>query len=185
MKGLIHNLEATCWTDGRGNELSPLEAIQTGHPGHMAKIQAADPKYPILVNPDGWIADGVHRLAQAHLAGRTHVPVRQFAKMPADAIDQGREDLQRSEAGATRVLRKEAFAPGVGNLPEAGKGVHRRPHVVDPVGTQIDGSPGGTEDTGKFKTQGSDGKTKWRHGRAGLVLGADGAPRSSLSITKK
>lgn len=60
-----------------------------------------------------------------------------------------------------------------------------REHLMLPVGSQKDMGPQATRDVGKVKTQGADGKVHWREVRAGMVLGPDGAARSSRNISGK
>ena len=103
-------------------------------------------------------------------------------------LDHLREDkkyytkLEQVEGKEPMAKKGLSFAPG--KLPEAGAKTTRE-HVVLPVGSQIDSSASGTRNSGRVKTQGSDGKEKWREVRAGQVLGPDGAARSSRSVTKK
>jgi hypothetical protein len=49
----------------------------------VERILAADLEYPIILNTDGTIMDGAHRLARALIEGRTHILAKQFPKPPA------------------------------------------------------------------------------------------------------
>jgi hypothetical protein len=67
-------LDSHTWSDG---PLSVREIVD-----HHERIQDADLSYPIILTPEGWIADGVHRIVKAHLAGITHLPVVRLTQMP-------------------------------------------------------------------------------------------------------
>lgn len=49
---------------------------------HSLRIDAAELRYPILVDPDGTVLDGVHRLLKAHKLGHTSVRAVRFERMP-------------------------------------------------------------------------------------------------------
>ncbi|MFA7249066.1 MAG: hypothetical protein WC273_05475 [Dehalococcoidia bacterium] len=40
---------------------------------HAQRIAAADLSDPILLSPDGWVIDGMHRVARAHLDGLAEI----------------------------------------------------------------------------------------------------------------
>lgn len=46
------------------------------------RILAADTSYPIILTPEGHVADGYHRCSQLLLNGSTKVKVVRLAKMP-------------------------------------------------------------------------------------------------------
>jgi hypothetical protein len=49
---------------------------------HSRRIQAATFKRPIILSCEGWLMDGFHRLAKAHLDGLETIPAVQFAEDP-------------------------------------------------------------------------------------------------------
>jgi len=49
---------------------------------HMQATLDADLSYPIILNQDGAIIDGRHRLAKALLEKRTHIDVKRFETDP-------------------------------------------------------------------------------------------------------
>lgn len=50
---------------------------------HMKAVQAADLGYPIILDEDGYLMDGRHRLMKAMLIGVTHIKVVRFDENPA------------------------------------------------------------------------------------------------------
>lgn len=49
---------------------------------HIKLVNDADLSYPILLNQDGAIIDGMHRLAKAILTGKKTIKARRFIKDP-------------------------------------------------------------------------------------------------------
>lgn len=49
---------------------------------HCMRINQADLAYPIMLDPEGIVLDGVHRLLKAKTLGHTTVPAVRFAEMP-------------------------------------------------------------------------------------------------------
>lgn len=47
---------------------------------HWQRIKKADLSYPILIAPDGWIIDGVHRFCKAYAMGKNTVKAYKFTK---------------------------------------------------------------------------------------------------------
>ena len=70
----------------------PLEHINIYHKyddltlrdlvGHMKSVQAADLKYPIILDEDGEIMDGRHRLMKALLEGKKTIQAVRFEENP-------------------------------------------------------------------------------------------------------
>ena len=55
---------------------------------HCRRINRVDVEAPEIINANGRLMDGGHRIARALLDGRTTVPAVQFAEMPTpDAIE--------------------------------------------------------------------------------------------------
>ena len=50
---------------------------------HMRLVEAADLAYPILMDAEGKLMDGMHRVAKALLAGHTHIHAQQLSHTPA------------------------------------------------------------------------------------------------------
>ena len=61
---------------------------------HVRLIEAADLSYPIILSADGSVMDGMHRAAQATLAGHTDIAAVQFDQDPEpDFVGRGPNDL--------------------------------------------------------------------------------------------
>ena len=55
---------------------------------HCRRIMNADLEQPIILNADGSLMDGGHRVARAYLEGRETLPAVQFPTMPEpDAVE--------------------------------------------------------------------------------------------------
>ncbi|MCU1601781.1 MAG: hypothetical protein JWO22_2490 [Frankiales bacterium] len=61
---------------------------------HVRLIEECDLRYPILVDPDGRVMDGMHSVAKALSLGRTMVTARRLPALPApDFIGVAPSDL--------------------------------------------------------------------------------------------
>jgi hypothetical protein len=88
----LHRHELCFRDDETGQKWTPDEFVNSA-PGmrtpfrdrHWLRLYAADPLYPILLHPEGWVADGLHRLIKAHLENRPLIAARQFPVMPEAA----------------------------------------------------------------------------------------------------
>jgi hypothetical protein len=60
------------------DDLSTVQAILS----HLNRIRHADLTKPIIFEPDGWIADGTHRVLKAWLLGVRLLPAVRFRTMP-------------------------------------------------------------------------------------------------------
>lgn len=49
---------------------------------HVKRINDADLDFPVILTPNGWIADGMHRMSKAFLQGRTWIWAVRLDKMP-------------------------------------------------------------------------------------------------------
>ena len=49
---------------------------------HLRLVEAADLAYPIVLDPDGGVMDGMHRVAKALLAGQTTIAARRLPELP-------------------------------------------------------------------------------------------------------
>ena len=61
---------------------------------HMELVRDADPSYPILLDVQGRVMDGMHRVARAVLLGLGSISARQFPELPSpDYVDVRLESL--------------------------------------------------------------------------------------------
>ena len=59
---------------------------------HCKRIEETDEKYPIILDHLGNVADGVHRICKAILAGKETIRAKRILKMPtADSYDKPEE----------------------------------------------------------------------------------------------
>ena len=49
---------------------------------HCRRIQNASFEHPVILSSEGWVMDGFHRLARAHLDGLTSIAAVQFVEDP-------------------------------------------------------------------------------------------------------
>jgi len=64
-------IRANAETETREGNFGHL--IQNPTPEFKSRVHQADPTYPILLSPTGWIVDGTHRVAKLHWQGATRV----------------------------------------------------------------------------------------------------------------
>jgi len=75
-------LDEDCWFGGRSATLRDVAR-------HCARINATNLQHPIILNDDGSLMDGGHRVCRALLEGRSTVTAVQFSAMPpADEIQE-------------------------------------------------------------------------------------------------
>ena len=72
----IKELDENCWFGLRAPTIREVLS-------HFERIQKADLAYPIILNDDGSLMDGGHRLCKAILEGHSTVKTVQFPAMPA------------------------------------------------------------------------------------------------------
>ena len=72
----VRELDQNCWFGLRPPTLREVLA-------HFERIQKANLSYPIILNHDGSLMDGGHRLCKAVLAGHTKIRAVQFPFLPA------------------------------------------------------------------------------------------------------
>ena len=66
--------------------------------GHCLLIQSADLSYPIILDSNGRVMDGMHRVCKALMEGRPHVLAVQFQLDPdPDFMNRGPESLPYAE----------------------------------------------------------------------------------------
>ena len=77
MADLLHNLRQDCWGYRTGAErvsIVPLDVLAAQQPSeHYDRIQCADLQYPLIINKDMDVMDGMHRLCRAYALGHTEV----------------------------------------------------------------------------------------------------------------
>ena len=80
----VKELDENCWF---GSRPPTLREVLT----HLERVQKADLSYPIILNYDGSLMDGGHRLCRAVLAGHTRIIAVQFPSLPApDEVSEAR-----------------------------------------------------------------------------------------------
>ncbi len=77
---LSSQLDYKCWGDCRGKQYSPNEVIadvsQYAH--EYGRVATSDLRYPIIMF-NGFVVDGMHRLAKSKIAGLEHIPAYVFS----------------------------------------------------------------------------------------------------------
>ena len=71
----LKELDQNCWFDLREPTLREVAK-------HFERIQSTQLKYPIILNEDGSLMDGGHRLCKALLEGKSKIMAVQFPVMP-------------------------------------------------------------------------------------------------------
>ncbi|MFN7180336.1 hypothetical protein [Hyphomonas sp.] len=62
--------------------------------GHLSLIEEADLSFPIILDADGRLMDGMHRVCKAIRRGDTHIKAVRFPKTPKpDYVGRRPEDL--------------------------------------------------------------------------------------------
>jgi hypothetical protein len=72
----IAELDSDCWFGGAEPTLREVAK-------HADRIAKADLSYPIILNDDGSLMDGGHRVCKALLGGQTSILAVKFSEMPA------------------------------------------------------------------------------------------------------
>ncbi len=49
---------------------------------NIIRVKTADMKFPILLTPEGYVADGMHRVLNVILSGGEKILAKKFTKMP-------------------------------------------------------------------------------------------------------
>ena len=76
MESLKH-LYAVCWFDD--NFRPTLRNVVE----HFVRMERVDPNYPIILDPQGQLVDGAHRVAKAMAMGQTRIRAVQMTEFPA------------------------------------------------------------------------------------------------------
>ena len=76
----IGEIDTPYWFDGSAETPTVRKVVE-----HTALILEADLAYPIILGHDGRVMDGMHRVARALMAGRSHIDAARFpAPLEAD-----------------------------------------------------------------------------------------------------
>lgn len=73
----IRELEEPHWYSHEGDVPTCRSILE-----HVKLIQAADRRFPIILNAEGRIMDGMHRVARAYLEGVDSIQAVQFPRTP-------------------------------------------------------------------------------------------------------
>lgn len=73
----IAELDETHWYEHEGDSPTCRSLLE-----HMRLIDEADIRFPIILDEDGRVMDGMHRVCRAIREGRDGVPAVQFANTP-------------------------------------------------------------------------------------------------------
>jgi len=85
----IRELDEPFWFE-LGGEAPTCRSIA----GHATLIRDADLSYPIVVDPDGRVMDGMHRVCKALIEGANRIPAYRLVELPnPDSIGVRAEDL--------------------------------------------------------------------------------------------
>lgn len=76
-------LKDRTWRQHDGTEVAVLESRDAWHD---RKVEAADPQYPIIIHPDGWLMDGAHRVLRAVRHGQATVRAVKLREEPTEAL---------------------------------------------------------------------------------------------------
>jgi len=86
VEALVGQLNGTCWTDG-DEDVTPQWVL-----GHTRRILKADLNYPILINSENMILDGIHRLCKAVIEGKVEVAVQRIDPLPTPTFSTSVDD---------------------------------------------------------------------------------------------
>jgi len=73
----LKHLDAVCWFDDR------FPATLRNVVEHFVRMEKADAQYPIILDPNGQIFDGAHRVAKAMANGQTKIKAVKLKEIPA------------------------------------------------------------------------------------------------------
>jgi hypothetical protein len=79
LKDLGHYLDRDCWFGGKTVTIKMVAE-------HYKKIEQADLSYPIILNEDGGLMDGTHRVVKAWILGQETIKAVKFEKTPEPDI---------------------------------------------------------------------------------------------------
>jgi hypothetical protein len=73
----IREVDAVYWFDADGTAPTVRSLVR-----HMAIVNSVNFVYPIILDSDGCVMDGMHRVAKALLEGRTTISAVRFPERP-------------------------------------------------------------------------------------------------------
>lgn len=76
-------LDSYLWSD-ESKPLTVREILM-----HAQRVEDADLSYPVILTPDGHVADGVHRTIKAHRLGHSTVQAVRLPAMPPPLASEG------------------------------------------------------------------------------------------------
>lgn len=89
----IRELDETFWFENEGDQPTCRKIAE-----HAKLIEETDLSYPIIVDPDGRVMDGMHRVCKALIEGRTSVKAVRLEVLPEpDFVGVAAEDLPYEE----------------------------------------------------------------------------------------
>lgn len=74
----IRELDEPFWFDTEGDVPTVRRIVE-----HMRLTLDVDPAYPIILDPDGRVMDGMHRVSRALLEGRDRIDAVRLPTLPA------------------------------------------------------------------------------------------------------
>lgn len=84
----IAEVDSDYWFS-RGSEATVRAVVE-----HLRLVEEADLSYPIIIDPEGGVMDGMHRVAKALLAGHPDVAARRLLALPEpDYVGVAPDDL--------------------------------------------------------------------------------------------
>lgn len=72
----LQHVDAVCWFDD--HHPATLRNVVA----HFQRMERADPAFPILLDPDGQLFDGAHRVAKALARGQSTIKAVQLKEVP-------------------------------------------------------------------------------------------------------
>jgi hypothetical protein len=75
LKELEHYLDRDCWFGGKTVTTRMVAE-------HYKKIEQADLSYPVILNEEGGLMDGTHRLVKAWILGQENIKAVRFERTP-------------------------------------------------------------------------------------------------------
>lgn len=75
--GSLAELDVDHWYFNTRSKATPRSIVE-----HMQLVRAADVRYPIILDKDGRLMDGMHRVCNALLEGVREIPAVQFMEDP-------------------------------------------------------------------------------------------------------
>ncbi len=72
----LRHLDAVCWFD------DSFQPTLRNVVEHFVRMQRVDTNYPIILDPDGQIFDGAHRVAKAMAHGKSTIKAVQMNEVP-------------------------------------------------------------------------------------------------------